>query len=138
MSGQAASVEVTGVVPPLILVGLGVMAPVLDGVAVRARRRQRARSAPSSSRRWMAACTGEWVATRRPPVAWAALDGAVYAAPLSCGRKAAAAVAHGVAHLLLLVADARKLPGVRAAPGTRRRGRGARRHRGTGEINVGL
>ena len=62
----------------------------------------------------MAACTGEWVATRRPPVAWAALDGAVYAAPLSGGRKAAAAVAHGVAHLLLLVADVRKRPGARA------------------------
>ena len=29
--------------------------------------------------------------------------------------KAAAAVAHGVAHLLLLVADARKLPSNRAA-----------------------
>ena len=51
---------------------------------------------------------------------------------------AVAAVAHGVAHLLLLVADARNLPGVRAAPGTRRRGWGARRHRGTGEIDVGL
>ena len=57
------------------------------------------------------------MATRRPPVAWAALDGAVYAAPLSGGRKAAAVVAHGVAHLLLLVADARNLPGVRAAQG---------------------
>ena len=51
------------------------------------------------------------MATRRPPVAWAALDGAVCAAPLSGGRKAAAAVGHGVAHLLLLVADARNLPG---------------------------
>ena len=50
-------------------------------------------------------------------MAWAALDGAVYAAPLSGGRKAAAAVAHGVAHLLLLVADARNLPGVRAVQG---------------------
>ena len=38
---------------------------------------------------------GEWVATRRPPVAWAALDGTVYAAPLFGGRKAATAVAHG-------------------------------------------
>ena len=63
----------------------------------------------------VAARTGEWRATRRPPVAWATLDGAVYAAPLSGGRKAAAAVAHGVAHLLQLVADARKLPGDRAA-----------------------
>ena len=47
-------------------------------------------------------------------MAWAALDGAVCAAPLSGGRKAAAAVAHGAAHLLLLVADARKMPGTRA------------------------
>ena len=51
LSGQAASGRCTGAVPPLILVGLGIMAPVLDGVAVRARRRQRARSAPGSSRR---------------------------------------------------------------------------------------
>ena len=51
LGGQAASVRCTGAVPPLILVGLGVMAPVLDGAAVRARRRQRARSAPSGSRR---------------------------------------------------------------------------------------
>ena len=57
---------------------------------------------------------GEWVATRRPPVAWAALGGAVCAAPLSGGRKAAAGVGHGAAHLLLLVADARKAPDVRA------------------------
>ena len=51
---------------------------------------------------------------RRSPVAWAALGGAVSAAPLSGGRKAAAGVGHGAAHLLLLVADARKAPGVRA------------------------
>ena len=57
------------------------------------------------------------MATRRPRVAWAALGGAVHAAPLSGSRKAAAAVAHGVAHLLLLVADARKPPGDRAAQG---------------------
>ena len=55
------------------------------------------------------------MATRRPPVAWAALGCAVYAAPLSGGRKAAAAVAHGEAHHLLLVADIRKAPGDRAA-----------------------
>ena len=54
------------------------------------------------------------MATRRPPVAWVALGGAVYDAPLSGGRKAAAGVGHGAAHLLLLVADARKAPGVRA------------------------
>ena len=61
----------------------------------------------------MAARTGEWKTTRQPPVAWAALDGAVHAAPLSGGRKAAG-VGHVVAHLLLLVADARKVPGTRA------------------------
>ena len=61
--------------------------------------------------------TGEWMATRRPRVAWAALGGAVHAAPLSGSRKAAAAVAHGVPHLLQLIADARKLSGDRAAQG---------------------
>ena len=61
-----------------------------------------------------AARSGEWKATRRAPVAWAALGGTVSAAPLSGGRKAAAGVGHGAAHLLLLVADARKAPGVRA------------------------
>ena len=62
----------------------------------------------------VAARSGEWKATRRAPVAWAALGGAVSAAPLSGGRKAAAGVGHGAAHLLLLVADVRKVPGVRA------------------------
>ena len=85
----------------------------------------------------VAARTWEWKTTRRPPVAWAALDGAVYAAPLSGGRKAAAAIAHGVAHLLLLVADARNLPGARAVQRTRGRGQEARRRRGTGEIDNG-
>ena len=113
LSGQAASVRCTGAVPPLILVGLGVMAPVLDGVAVRARRRQRARSAPSGSRRgWQRALGVDGHAA-----ASGGLGGAVYAAPLSSGRKAAAAVAHGEAHHLLLVADARKAPGVRAVQG---------------------
>ena len=65
----------------------------------------------------VAACSGEWKATRRAPVAWAALGGAVCAVPLSGGRKAAAGVGHGAAHLLQLVADARKRPGVRAAQG---------------------
>ena len=51
MSGQAASVGVTGAIPPLILVGLGIMALVHGGVAARARRRQRACSAPNGSRR---------------------------------------------------------------------------------------
>ena len=45
---------------------------------------------------------------------WAALGGAVSAVPPAGGRKAAAGVGHGAAHLLLLVADARKVPGVRA------------------------
>ena len=51
MSGLAASVRFTGAVPLLSWVGLGVMAPVHGGVAARARQRQRARSAPSGSRR---------------------------------------------------------------------------------------
>ena len=51
---------------------------------------------------------------RRAPVAWAALGGAVSAVPPAGGRKAAAGVGHGAAHLLLLVADVRKVPGVRA------------------------
>ena len=45
---------------------------------------------------------------------WAALGGAVHAAPLSGGRKAAAGVGHGAAHLLLLVTDVRKVPDARA------------------------
>ena len=47
-------------------------------------------------------------------MAWAALGGAVSAVPPAGGRKAAAGVGHGAAHLLLLVADARKMPGTRA------------------------
>ena len=47
-------------------------------------------------------------------MAWAALGGAVSAAPLSGGRKAAAGVGHGAAHLLQHVADAHKHPGARA------------------------
>ena len=47
-------------------------------------------------------------------MAWAALGGAVSAVPPAGGRKAAAGVGHGAAHLLLLVADVRKVPGVRA------------------------
>ena len=50
-------------------------------------------------------------------MAWAALGGAVCAAPLSGGCKAAAGVGHGAAHLLQLVAGARKRPGVRAVQG---------------------
>ena len=45
---------------------------------------------------------------------WAALGGAVSAVPPAGGRKAAAGVGHGAAHLLLLVADVRKVLGVRA------------------------
>ena len=85
LGGQAASVRCTGVVPPLIPVGLGVMAPVHGGVAARARRRQRARSAPSGSRRgWQRALgsgrpRGElrwlgrrWVASSAPRLSLAA------------------------------------------------------------------
>ena len=63
------------------------------------------------------------------------MGGTVCAAPLSGGRKVAAAVGHGVVHLLLLVTDARNLPGARAVQRTRGRGRGARRHSDTGEID---
>ena len=45
---------------------------------------------------------------------WAALCGVVGAVSPAGARKAAAGVGHGVAHLLLLVADARKVPGARA------------------------
>ena len=47
---------------------------------------------------------------------WAALGGVVGAVSPAGVRKAAAGVGHGAAHLLLLVADARKAPGVRAVP----------------------
>ena len=65
----------------------------------------------------VAARFGEWKAKRRAPVAWAALGAAVCATPLFGGRKAAAGVGHGAAHLLQLVVDARKRPGVRAVQG---------------------
>ena len=45
---------------------------------------------------------------------WAALGGVVGAVSPAGVRKAAAGVGHGAAHLLLLVADARKAPGIRA------------------------
>ena len=45
---------------------------------------------------------------------WAALGGVVGAVSPAGVRKAAADVGHGAAHLLLLVADARKAPGARA------------------------
>ena len=61
-----------------------------------------------------AAHSGEWTATRRALVVWAALGGVVGAVSPAGARKAAAGVGHGVAHLLLLVADARKVPGARA------------------------
>ena len=67
----------------------------------------------------VAARSGEWKATRRAPVAWAALGGAVSAVPPAGGRKATAGVGHGAAHLLLLVADVRKVPDVRAVQRTR-------------------
>ena len=61
-----------------------------------------------------AAHSGEWKATRRAPVVWVALGGVVGAVSPAGARKAAAGVGHRVAHLLLLVADACKVPGVRA------------------------
>ena len=45
---------------------------------------------------------------------WAALGGVGGAVSPAGVRKAAAGVGHGAAHLLLLVADARKAPDVRA------------------------
>ena len=57
---------------------------------------------------------GEWTATRRAPVVWAALGGVGGAVSPAGVRKAAAGVGHGAAHLLLLVADARKMPGTHA------------------------
>ena len=44
---------------------------------------------------------------------WAALGGVVGAVSPAGVRKAAAGVGHGAAHLLLPVADARKVPGAR-------------------------
>ena len=114
LSGQAASVEVTGVVSQLNGDGFGVMASVHGEVTARAQRRQRARSAPCGSRRGWSARSGEGKATRRAPVVWAALGGVVGAVSPAGARKAAAGVGHGAVHLLLLVADARKAPGVRA------------------------
>ena len=46
---------------------------------------------------------------------WAALGAVVGAVSPAGVRKATAGVGHGAAHLLLLVADARKMPGTRAA-----------------------
>ena len=45
---------------------------------------------------------------------WAALGGVVGAVSPAGVRKAAASVGHGAAHLLLLVADIRKVPDARA------------------------
>jgi len=71
----------------------------------RGRERARARAAARS---------GEWKATRRSPVVWTVLGGVGGAVSPAGVRKAAVGVGHGAAHLLLLVADARKAPGVRA------------------------
>ena len=117
LGGQAASVGVTGPVPPLIPVGLGVMAPVHGGVAARARRRQRARSAPSGSRRGWQRALGSgrprgdlrWLGRRRTAPSALRLS--------SDGRKAAAGIGHGAAHLLQHVVDVRKAPGARAVQG---------------------
>ena len=61
-----------------------------------------------------AAHSGEWTATRRAPVVWTVLGGVGGAVSPAGVRKAAAGVGHGAAHLLLLVTDARKMPGTRA------------------------
>ena len=61
-----------------------------------------------------AAHSGEWTATRRAPVVWAAQGGVGGAVSPAGVRKAAGGVGHGAAHLLLLVADARKMPGTHA------------------------
>ena len=45
---------------------------------------------------------------------WTVLSGVGGAVSPAGVRKTAASVGHGAAHLLLLVADARKAPGVRA------------------------
>ena len=67
-------------------------------------------------------------------MAWAALDGAVQRCASLAAAKGAAAVAHGVAHLLLLVADARKPPDVRAAQGQEGGNREQGATEATGEI----
>ena len=106
--------DVTGLVLQLNGAGLGIMASAHGEVTARAQRRQRARSAPYGSRRGWSARSGEWKATRRSPVVWAVLGGVSGAVSPAGARKAAAGVGHGAAHLLLLVADARKMPGTRA------------------------
>ena len=105
--------EVTGVVSQLNGVGLGVMASVHGEVTARAQRRQRARSVPCGSRREPQRVRGS--GRPRGELRWfGALGGVVGAVSPAGVRKAAAGVGHGAAHLLLLVADARKVPGVRA------------------------
>ena len=54
------------------------------------------------------------MATWQALVVWAALGGVVGAVSPAGVRKAAAGVGHGAAHLLLLVADVRKVPDARA------------------------
>ncbi len=78
------------------------------------------------------------MATRWPLVAWAALDGAVQRCASLAAAKCAAAVAHGVAHLLLLVADARKPPGDRAVQRIRRKHGAQGATAATGEIEIGF
>ena len=64
-----------------------------------------------NSRRWRGARGG---VVEQDPEVWGALGGVVGAVSPAGVRKAAAGVGHGAAHLLLLVADARKAPGARA------------------------
>ena len=78
--------------------------------------------------------TEEGTATRWPLVAWAALDGAVHAAPLSGSRKGRCCrCSRGGAPS---PARRRRPQASRRScgAGIRRREQGARRHRGTGEI----
>ena len=95
LSGRAASVDVTGLVLQLNGAGPGIMASAHGEVTARAQRRQRARSAPCGSRRGWSARSGEWKATRRAPVVWAALGGVVGAVSPAGVRKAAAGLGHG-------------------------------------------
>ena len=83
-----------------------------------------------------AACTEEGTATRWPLVAWAVLDGAVPRCASLAAAAGAAAAAHWAMHLCQLAADARNLPGDRAAWWIRRRNREQGATAVTGEIDV--
>ena len=69
-------------------------------------------------------------------MAWAVLDGAVPRCASLAAAAGAAAAAHGAMHLGQLAADARNLPGDRAARWIRRRNREQGATAVTGEIDV--